>query len=389
MQGWSVMTIRADLKHFIEDFTSFFMSNRKSIYYWKCDRPSAFRTLNTTGIDENALRDIRERVLLLLGKKFGDAVFSLTPGGGQGNHLTFRAESDRNIYFIRIENGPESDNYMEIEARVLDVVRAAGVPTPIIYAVDSSRKEAPFSYQFLEHFNDPDLNRWYKTGELSLTGIARNIGQSIAKWQSVRPSGFGPFDPEALRGQDVLKGLHQRYPDYFFLNLHKHLAFLVSNEIISENESEEILAVIDGNRHLLDLKEGCLVHKDLALWNILGTPYEIKAFIDWDDTISGDPTDDLSLLACFHTEEVVNAAIAGYTEIRPLPEDFFPRFWLHLLRNMIVKAVIRVGGGYFNKRNDFFLIGFGSNGPSLKEITRQRIYAAMEGLSANKEILQL
>ncbi len=365
------------------------MSNRKAIYYWKCDRPSAFQTLNTSGISENELRHIGESLMLLLGKKFGDAGFSLSPGGGQGNHLTFRAESDRGIYFVRVENGPESDNYMEIEARVLDVVRAAGVPTPVVYAVDSSRREVPYSYQFLEHFNEPDLNRWHKAGELNLTGIARNIGQNIAKWQSVKPPGFGPFDPDVLKEQGAIKGLHQHYPGYFFLNLHKHLAFLVANEILSGDESEEILAVINESRHLLDLKEGCLVHKDLALWNILGTPHGIKAFIDWDDTISGDPTDDLSLLACFHTGEVVNAAIEGYREVRPLPEDFYPRLWLHLLRNMIVKAVIRVGGGYFNKRNDFFLIGAGDSGLSLKEITRQRIYAAMEGLSANKEIFQL
>ncbi len=384
------MTIRAGFEYFIEDFTSFFMSNRKSIYYWKCDRPSAFRTLNTTGIGENDLRDIRESLLLLLGKRFGNPGFSLKPGGGQGNHLTFLAEPETGAaYFIRIENGPESDNYMEVEARVLDSVRAAGVPTPVIYAVDSSRKEVPYSYQFLQHFNEPDLNQWYKTGSLNLTGIARYIGQSIARWQSVKPGGFGPFDPEVLKDQGILKGFHTGYPGYFFLNLHKHLSFLASNGILSEEESGEILAIIEENRHLLDLEEGCLVHKDLALWNILGTRHEVKAFIDWDDSISGDPTDDLSLLACFHTEEVVNAAIAGYAEIRPLPEDFFPRFWLHLLRNMIVKAVIRVGGGYFDKRNDFFLIGSEDNGLSLKEITRQRIYAAMEGLSANKEILQL
>lgn len=366
------------------------MSNRKSIYYWKCDRPSAFRTLNTAGISENDLRDIRESLILLLRKRFGDAGFSLKPGGGQGNHLTFLAESDRGTaYFIRVENGPESDNYMEVEARVLDSVRAAGVPTPIIYAVDSSRKEVPYSYQFLQYFNEPDLNQLHKTGKLSLTDIARHIGQSVAKWQSVRPNGFGPFDPEVLTDQGILKGFHADYPHYFSLNLHKHLAFLTSNDILSEKESSEILAVIDENRHVLDLEQGCLVHKDLALWNILGTRHDIKAFIDWDDSISGDPTDDLSLLACFHTEAVVNAAIKGYAEIRPLPEDFFPRFWLHLLRNMIVKAVIRVGGGYFDKRNDFFLISSEGNGLSLKETTRQRIYIAMEGLSANKEILQL
>ncbi|ODS86099.1 MAG: hypothetical protein ABS46_01455 [Cytophagaceae bacterium SCN 52-12] len=365
------------------------MSSRKAIYYWKCDRPSAFRTLNTSGISDDELRHIRDSLILLLRKRFGNRDFSLKPGGGQGNHLTFLAQSDKETCFIRIENGPESDHYMEVEARVLDAVRATGVPTPILYEVDSSRKEVPYSYQFLQHFEEPDLNQWYKTGRLNLRDVAREIGLSIAKWQSVRPAGFGPFDPEILKNQGVLEGYHSCYPNYFFLNLHRHLAFLVTNGILSEGESGEILATIDANRRLLDLDQGCLVHKDLALWNILGSTHEIKAFIDWDDTISGDPTDDLSLLACFHTEDVLDAAINGYTHILPLPENFFPRFWLHLLRNMIVKAVIRVGGGYFNRRADFFLIGSGTNGDSLRDLTRKRIRSAMRGLAGNKEILQL
>ena len=36
-----------------------------------------------------------------------------------------------------------------------------------------------------------------------------------------------------------------------------------------------------------------------------------------------------------------------------LPDEHRRRFWLHLLRNMIVKAVIRVGAGYFDRGADF------------------------------------
>lgn len=366
------------------------MSNRKSIYYWKCDRPSAFGTLNTDGISDDDILSIRQSLMQLLTRHFNSPDFNLLPGGGQGNHLTFKAESKAGTYFIKVENGPEHDNYMEVEAHVLDLVRETGVPTPEVYKVDSSRKEVPYSYQFLQYFNDSDLNRLNKTGNINLIHIAREIGRNIARWQSVQPKGFGPFDPEVLKKTGILKGFHDSYTSYFHLNLDKHLLFLTSNGILSETECEEIQQVVQANQYLLDnLEKGCLVHKDLALWNILGTRNEIKAFIDWDDTVSGDPTDDLSLLACFHSEAILDAAINGYAAVRTLPQNFFPRFWLHLLRNMIVKAVIRVGGGYFDRTSEFFLIGSKDSGMSLKEITRQRIYAAIEGLAANKEELQL
>jgi fructosamine-3-kinase len=128
------------------------------------------------------------------------------------------------------------------------------------------------------------------------------------------------------------------------------------------------------------LPAGCLVHKDLALWNILGSPGRIAAYIDWDDAISGDPMDDLSLLGCFHGGPVIERAFAGYTRIRPLPPDYMTRFWIHLLRNMLVKAVIRVGAGYFTRTDSFFLIDTGVSGTDLESFTRTRIETALRGL---------
>lgn len=365
------------------------MPNRKAIYYWKCDRPSAFRTLAHTWLDPETRQGIERTVEQLLQEFIGNNAFKLTPGKGQGNHLTFLAEAEKTTYFIRVENGPEKDNYMEVEAHVLNCVRDAGVPTPKVYRSDSSRKQVPYSYQILQYFSSPDLNFWHKKGQLNLVKHAYTIGQSIARWQSVKTEGFGPFDPGALKTNGTLTGFHHSYADYFFLNLAKHLRFLVDNRTLSQEESDLIEETIDNSRHLLDIHQGCLVHKDLALWNILGNQDKIDAFIDWDDTISGDPTDDLSLLACFHSEPVLDAAIEGYTAIKPLPDNFYPRFWLHLLRNMIVKAVIRVGGGYFSKKSDFFLIETETNGANLEETTRQRIHAALDGLAANKALFQL
>jgi len=144
--------------------------------------------------------------------------------------------------------------------------------------------------------------------------------------------------------------------------------------------AKEIREEIENHRALLELPQGCLVHKDLALWNILGARDQIAAFIDFDDAISGDPMDDLSLLACFHDTAFLHRAFEGYQSVRALPEHHLRRFWLHLLRNMIVKAVIRVGAGYFDRDDGFFLIGSGSSGSNLREMTLSRLATALRGL---------
>jgi Ser/Thr protein kinase RdoA (MazF antagonist) len=167
------------------------------------------------------------------------------------------------------------------------------------------------------------------------------------------------------------------------MRLDRHLAFLTEKGLIEAEQAAEFGRALRDYPESLQCTGGVLVHKDLALWNILGAPDKITAFIDWDDAVSGDVMDDVSLLACFHEGPVIAQVLAGYAEIRSLPADYCRRFWLHLLRNMIMKAVIRVGAGYFDRTDSFFLIGAGGSGTNLKETTLRRLDAALKGLREN------
>jgi fructosamine-3-kinase len=344
--------------------------SRRDIYYWKCDRPAAFHGTQLRG---NADAQITQQLEAELRENFGTHGIVLSPGAGQGNHLTWNAEVDGEALFIRVENGPEKDGHLTIESAVLDRVRAMGVRTPRVLGCDASRNRVPFAWQALERISAPDLNQWFKQGTLDSPRIAFNIGAAVAKWQEIMLEGFGALDAD-------LRGYRSSYADYFHLRLDEHLAFLIQRGFLTNSQREEIVSEIEDHQSLLALSRGCLVHKDLALWNILGTPTEIAAFIDFDDAVSGDPLDDLSLLACFHDAEFLRQAFAGYQSVRPLPDEYRRRFWLHLLRNMLVKAVIRVGAGYFERDSGFFLIGSGSSGADLRQFTEARIRLALSGL---------
>lgn len=232
----------------------------------------------------------------------------------------------------------------------------------------------------------PDLNHFFKAGTLRTPVVAHAIGAAIARWQSIEPADFGPFDSERWTQKNVLGGFHARYQNYFFLRLNEHLEFLVLKNFITEKEADGFHEAIHEHADLLDLSAGCLVHKDLALWNILGSESEVKAFIDFDDAISGDPMDDLSLLACFHDASFLQSAVEGYLTLRPLPPEYRRRFWMHLVRNMIVKSVIRVGAGYFNRGTNFYLLTNSAGGETLAEFTRSRLFRALTGLRTNAEL---
>lgn len=363
-------------------------STRRDIYYWKCDRPAAFHgtaqgDARRTGPETEAL------VLGLLTRHFGQRPTALREGGGQGNHLTFVATVAGHDVFVRIEDGPERDDYIAVESSVMDRVRALGVPTPRLYAADATRRDTPFAWQILERIPEADLNHHFKAGTLATDEVAAQIGRLIATWQGVPVEGFGPFDVAHLQADGRLRGLHDGYPSYYFTRLDAHLAFLVDRALLAPSQAAAMREAIDDRRALLDLPAPCLVHKDTALWNLLGTDHEVTAVIDWDDCIGGDPMDDLALLGCFHDGAFLRSAFAGYASVRALPTDHIARFWLHLLRNMIFKAVIRVGAGYFDHDSQFFLIGAGGSGQSLRETTLARLDAAVTGLREGRDLVAL
>jgi fructosamine-3-kinase len=237
-----------------------------------------------------------------------------------------------------------------------------------VFGCDATRSRVPFAWQALERIAAPDLNHWFKLGTLEVPRIAFEIGVAVAKWQGITFEGFGVLD-------EKLRGYRASYADYFHLRLDEHLRFLTEQGFLTN--ADEIANEIKNHRALLELAPGCLVHKDLALWNILGTERQICDFIDFDDSIAGDPMDDLSLLACFHDAAFLRRAFEGYESVRALPEEHVRRFWLHLLRNMIVKAVIRVGAGYFERDGGFFL---NSPGTNLRQITLSKLATALRGL---------
>lgn len=369
---------------------------RRDIYYWKCDRPVA---LHGVGADvayrEAHMAKTRASLERILRARFGAVPADLRAGGGQGNHLMFRATIEGRDCMIRIEDGPERDDYMEVEAHVIGLVRAAGVPSWNFLGVDSSRGEADFAWQIIERVPGADLNALLKAGTLELPSAAERIGAHVARWQAVRPPGFGPFQPGRLRTRGELVGFHATYAGYFYTRLEAHLGFLRDRGFLGREETDEIARAITEAEPLLrlvDAEGGCLVHKDLALWNIVGeAPDRVSAVIDWDDTVAGDPMDDLSLLACFHDGAVIARALAGYASVRVLPARHIERFWLHLLRNMLWKSVIRVGAGYFDVKPgaDFFLTASAGDGGALRDFTLGRIRAAVRGLREHSDIHSL
>jgi aminoglycoside phosphotransferase (APT) family kinase protein len=230
---------------------------------------------------------------------------------------------------------------------------------------------------------EKDLNKYYQNKTLDVDAIGFQLGEILAEIHSIEKSGFGFVKSAVLADSGEIVGINSDYASYFNTRLDTHLAYIVDNELISAKLADDIRFAISASNVVLDIPKGCLTHRDIAFWNILGTETAITAVIDWDDVVIGHPADDFGILNCFYDEKTIFSVKRGYESKRSLPSDFERAMWLHTLRNMLWKMMIRHYMGYFEQSGDFFIINDDNRG-SLYDFTLSKIKNALANLKERK-----
>lgn len=329
---------------------------RDNIYYWKCDSPTSTDEKKQSYFKEKYDRkEITETVTAACVDIFGSDGLAVEPLRADGNHITYIISHNNRKYLFRADDGSGDDEYMLAESALMRLAGDSGVPVPAITRTDVSRKNCPYRFQIMDYLTEPSLNTHHKAGTLNSAEIAFQLGCVLRKIHNIHIDGFGFINTDLLADTGEIKGIDKSYSDYFHKRLDDHIGYLRHTELLSISECDEIMRQFKRHSPRFNLPHGVLVHRDMALWNVLGTPDKVTAVIDWDDAVSGDPADDLGILRCFYDEEFMTSVTRGYCGDAVLSDDFNCRIWIHNLRNMLWKTKIRHSLGYFDKDSDFFL----------------------------------
>ncbi len=351
---------------------------RTNIYYWKCDNPLPVEEKLVYN-DKYKLADITNIVKEIAIYNFKKEPLKVVSTGSSGNHYAYHIEYPDKTYFFRSDDGKIDDDYMDAEKVAVDLARKAGVPAPLIYATDTTKKKFPVRYQLMEKVEGSPMKIFYGDNTLDREKTSRQLGEILSKMHSVKINRYGFFNTEKIRTKNQIEGLDGSNELYFNKRLNEHLEYLVKTEFLKRAEMEDIQKLIDKNRKLLKVNEGRLVHKDIAFWNMIGTETKINAIVDWDDVISGDPVDDLAIIRCFYEEDVFDLMLKGYFDSNKPDSDFYPKLWLYLIRNMLWKAVFRTFMNYFDFKEKVNLL-MQNNDKSLKQFTYEKLYLGINNL---------
>ncbi len=351
---------------------------RTNIYYWKCDNPLPIKDKLVYN-DKYRLADISDTVREIAIHHFKKEPKEVKSTGSTGNHYAYHIIYPNKTIFFRSDDGKIDDDYMNAEAAAMNLARKNKIPVPKIYATDTSKKNFPIRYQLMEKVSGKTMSDYFQDGSLDKEKVSRQLGRHLARMHQIKIDGFGFFNTQLLREKKKIIGLDKTSRDYFNKKLEDHLKYLQETKFLSLKERKKIEKLIEKHAKHLEIKQGYLVHKDIAFWNTVGTPTKINAIVDWDDVISGDPIDDLAVLRCFYEPDIFDPILQGYQEITKLPADFKMRLWLHFIRNMLWKAVFRSFMGYFSFKEKVSLLNR-SKEKSLKEFTHDRILMGINQL---------
>ncbi len=234
---------------------------------------------------------------------------------------------------LRLNFHPYVSQAYHLEQWVNNEAIAREFPTPRIVHVDTSRAHCQYPFQVIEYSDGAPLRG---QDEEVVRKALSQLGQALRKLHD-KPVGdrFGRVSLGTVPEWDMF------WPISF-----DHVKYCLTNRLIHIDEAFEIERKYMDKYLILD--QPSLLHADLSYDNILLDPAtkDLKAVIDWEDAILGDPIFELAGLATFHPEERHVCFLDAYYEGRERPDDFEYRFWIYYLRIALAKAVHRHRFGY-------------------------------------------
>ena len=269
-------------------------------------------------------------------------------------HVTYFVEGDDGKeYCFRANLGNEKPEIeLVIEKLASDLARKNGIKSNNILHVDCSRKKYSFDFQIQEKLSGENPEHNFSGTQKDYDKISFELGQIIAKLSLIKFDGFGRSDKNiALTENRLVTTMKSNY-EYITLELDSQIKEILNAKLIDSRRAGAILKTFENSKELLDIKQGSMVHYDLADHNLFYDPssFRIVGIFDWEAVCVSDPLLDLASAPTWKTlHERESLLIEGFKSIAKLPDNYKEKMDLYRLRTVIWKAVHNIRFDILNK----------------------------------------
>lgn len=338
--------------------TASFDRERGLIFLDKADIALADDRLANLRHESDAELGIDESLLRQAASAFGiPANARIVRAGTQGTfHRLFEVRDGPprpSLLRVAALAGPASCDLMELEAAVTAVLRREGLPVPLCEFRCIGRPISPRGAHLVERAVGTGLTEWDGDEPRMLEALGW-VSRFLRRLHRIAGKGFGPLSLEAFRNTGAgtgtsFAGVHARWEDYVFLRLDEHVAACRSQGALTAEEAHKVGRLFEESRTDLRKQPAGLLHGDPGSHNFMVDEFGIRAVIDWEDALLGDPLFDLASLCTFHPERRHAAILSAYGANLTPGSGAWTRFWLYFLRLALAKTVHRHRFGYADR----------------------------------------
>ena len=255
-------------------------------------------------------------------------------------HVIFylKFKDHRDLVFRANINIKQPEVEMLIEKLVTALAQKQGVPTNTILHVDISRKKYDFDFTIQKRLDGIDPEDEFAGTANDYDTFNFETGQAIAKLGQIKLDGFGRFNEEQAIKEGVLVGTKKTVTDYIDVCLAEDIDALIEYKVITAKQAKDVLNFFEHRKNIMNIKQGSLVHYDLADHNLRYNNGHLEAIFDWETAIVASPVLDLASCPTWKSHYPKRVKLLeGFMSIQQLPDNFEEMEKVYLLRTMLWK----------------------------------------------------
>lgn len=324
---------------------SYFDTFQKKVFFPKTDLPFLFSKKILTAV---APEGVRSTVTSIFKYSLNQDVVSIKKLKRSTFHLVFLVKTNKHKYVLRINKIGEYIKalYFLKDVWLEEVLHKEKIQSPAIVAVDLSRLRVPYDFEIQEMA--PGKSLFDLSKKEIHPSVFVHFGKALSAVHAIKGKGYGPLSIKQIVKSKKSLGLHVSWEEYVLQNLAIHLDYCYSIKAIDKKKKEKILRLFSLSEKLLNSVRPVLLHGDVGNHNVFSDGKEITSFIDWEDSLFGDPVFDIAFwgTGVFFKKEWFDPFMEGYGSKSLLLDDFWQRFWCYFLRIAISKTVLRYEHAY-------------------------------------------
>ncbi len=330
------------------------LSDRTNMFYWQTNRRISAKVMKeifldrSKSFDKSVIKPAVEYGMQKAGKSKKESkvveIGDLITDGLVNNVLRVRIADETEVIFRMHPKGVKNGYFWAESVAAFKAIEK-GVSTYTTYIIVDDREKFDFDFMIMEALPGETMRNFTKSGEIEYQWeeqLIRQTGKYLGLIHQVKPKGFGFFDNQVAKKEQILKGQYKTFKEHIFAALDNDLDNLEKFKTIKKGQKKKIKKLFEDGKDLMNCKSPVLIHNDVADWNTLSNGKKVTGIIDWDESVSGDPVMDFSAYSLFFGEPRMSWFKEGYKETNDIPDNFEDKFQLFKLRYLVSKLWLRV-----------------------------------------------